>query len=95
MACTATDASAEDDVEVDGWRTLLRTDDEDPGSLGGSDRERGALVDEVLVPGEPLANVGRQSPVIFARLRPRSVHRDSGAHSSARHERGDIAYRLL
>ena len=52
-------ASAKDDVEIDGWCTLLRTDDQDPGSLGGSDRDRAALVDEVLVPGEPAAHVGR------------------------------------
>src|SRR5438093_6210684 len=57
----ATAASAKDDVEIDGWSTLLCTDDQDPGSLGGSDRDRAALVDEVLVPGEPAAYVGRQS----------------------------------
>src|SRR5436309_15950807 len=55
----ATAASAKDDVEIDGWSTLLCTDDQDPGSLGGSDRDCAALVDEVLVPGEPAAHVGR------------------------------------
>ena len=69
FACRAAAASAKNEVEVDCWRTLLPADDENPGSFGGSDRECDALVDEVLVSGEPLASVARET---FADLRLRA-----------------------
>jgi UDP-glucose:tetrahydrobiopterin glucosyltransferase len=53
--------SAQNEVDIESGRTLLPADDQNHGALGWSDRQRAALVDEVLVPGEPPADVARES----------------------------------
>src|SRR6266542_1155282 len=62
-------------MQVDRRRTFLRADDEETGSLGGTDRQRRRLVDEVLVSGEPALRVVRQAIDDLPLRTDRSGHR--------------------
>src|SRR4029079_9356070 len=53
--------SAEHEIQVDRGSPVLMADHQEANSLGRSDRERRGVVDEVLVSGEAILDVGRQS----------------------------------